>query len=187
MRTVLARLELVSNGTTASYNSSGGHHHQDNLYPPGDTQPPHLYWRRLYERERDADNEDGCRDVLHQARADLERITGRYQRPHVTGETAGEQIARMLTETQGWTPHDVELSRWRMPARQVRRHRVNAGRDPETAQPPTNLKPADRRATAARLRQQGYSTRAIAATLAISQTMVRFDLARHDRENHKAA
>lgn len=179
MRTVLARLELVSHGTTAAISPTTGS--QSATVRPGQGHPEgrpagcagaeHVYWRARYQEQA---TDDGRRNTIRGAERELELLTGRYQRQRGAGETPDETIARMLRETQGWTPEDVEHSTWRMSARLVRKHRLVAGHDAETGQPTTltmadDAEPAQR---AREMRDRGMSIRQIAFALRQHKTQV---------------
>lgn len=171
MRGVLARLELVSNGTVQTWDAAGG---PSTTTRPGQGHPEgrpagcagaeHLYWQARYSMQTTI---EGRRDTIRDARRELQVLTGRYERRLPAGETIDETISRMLHGTVGWTPREVEQSRWRMSARLVRRHRLAAGRDPETGSP-LSLACGDDTEPAARAREmktRGMSVRQIALIL----------------------
>jgi hypothetical protein len=163
MRSVLLQLELASNGVTASYNSAGGGGEKTAVLPAG-TGGWHLYWRDEYARQTD---NTGRARTLQGAEDELKLITGRYQRQPTTGETQDEQVARMLRETEGWTPEQVEQSSWRTSPRVLRRARISDDRDPNTGYRVTlrldeDAAPADR---AREMKSKGMSLRQIGLAL----------------------
>lgn len=90
MHQVLIQLELISHGTTASYNPGGGN--DDSVYPPGETQPPHITYRCRYQR--------CCTDIRRQAVIqaacdELERIKRTPTKPAIPFKQ------RILTEWEG--------------------------------------------------------------------------------------
>lgn len=177
MRRVLTQLALVSHGTTTSISPTAGSHTsttrpgQAHPLPAGCNGAEHLYWHRVYVAQT---SNRRRQQVLENAQQDLEHLTRRTHHPEQHTETRDETIRRMLRETEGWSPEDIEHSAWRIPARQVRRHRVTDGRNAETGKPTvvthaTDLEPAQR---ARELRSQGVSTRQIAHRLSVHQTQV---------------
>lgn len=184
MRSVLARLELVSHGTTQSWNAAGGspstvtrpgQGHPEGT-PTGGSSAPHIEWRRRYHAQ---DTNEGRASVIRGAKEELKLWTGRYtlwtEGAQGAEETPDETIARMLTETEGWTPEEVERSRWRMAPRLVRRHRILDSRDPATGKPTKLTAPAEDAEPAARAREldaQGLSLRQIGMLLGKDQKQI---------------
>lgn len=116
MRQVLAELELVSHGTTAKWNTAGGGEN-DALLPPGEPDPPHLFYRDRYQV---AEGDDQRTRVLDAA---IEALEGhrKSRRIEVQEETASEfnRRARRLI-ADGWTVEEVALHTRSTPTR-VRR------------------------------------------------------------------
>lgn len=178
MRSILAQLELVSHGTTASPSPTAGS--QPAVVRPGQGHPEgtpagcsgaeYLYWRDRYTRQTTTQGRDS---TITGAKDELKTLTGRYERHRPVGESVDETIKRMLDATEGWTPEEVEQSSWRMSARLVRKHRVTAGRDPGTGKPNAVLLEAmDPMVAARELHARGFSTRDIAERLGKHQTQI---------------
>lgn len=179
MRQVLAELAVTSNGRIAAYNPTGGHASDPGDVTTGDANPPHLDYAVRYGEpfhtctsdcyHRDpADDDHQRRQVLDQAREHLERLRGRDHHPRPAGETSDDTIRRMLTETEGWTPDEVERSRFRMSARLVRRNRIAGGRDADTGHvvdDQADEHDEDLADRAVELRSRGMSQRQIAFIL----------------------
>ncbi len=128
MRQLLAELELTSNGCGYKWNSSG--HGKSESRPPvsGDDDPPHLRYRRDYERA----STDQARDrVVDQARDELRRIRGQYERPQGVGETDKQWKARLVKEGQGFEPGLVAL-RFNTTAKLVKSVRLELGCFPQS-------------------------------------------------------
>lgn len=107
IRQVLAELELISHGSITAYNSSGGGHAEsDRLVPPGESFPPHLFYRGLF-----VDAWESQRDLLlAQARTALAALK-------VRGATAAKPLTdrevlerRIIEEGKGWTAQEVSVS-----------------------------------------------------------------------------
>lgn len=118
IRQVLAELELISHGTTASYNPGGGHN--DPLYPPGEMLPPHLDYRRRYQR---CWTDYQRRNVIDAARKELDRIKRTPAKPVLPFKQ------RILTE---WEGHgDTEVAQvTNTPRSTIRLWRKQAGLNP---------------------------------------------------------
>lgn len=192
MRSVLAQLELVSNGTTTSYNQAGGISDNPDPRPRGGTGAPHLYWRRQYglpfceptAKSPGATSDLHRTDILDQARLDLQQLTGRgmagVDRP--AGESQQEYRARILDETEGCSPGEVAQSRYAINERTLRKWRLDDGRSPETGLPRDDSNPVarvaadERRQLVAARKANGMTLRQIAFSLGISHETVRRDL-----------
>lgn len=105
IRQVLAELELISHGTTASWNPAGGTDSDRDPRPRGgELDPPHDRYRRRY---LNATTDTERANVLHAARAELAAITRRQAR-EVREETAAEFDARAREKlAEGWTVQQV--------------------------------------------------------------------------------
>lgn len=171
-RQLLLELMLVSSGTTASYNGAGGRGEKANPRPPGEKLPPHDYWARQYDLQ---ETDDGRRAVIKSAREDLERLAGQYQR-NTQGETPAQWRERLLTETEGWPPIDIERSAWRTSEKVVRRMRAEDGRWPETGYKIEADHQQPEQSLADRVREYdsaGFSERQIAMLVSAPKSKVR--------------
>lgn len=180
MHQVLLELMLVSNGTTQSWNPSGGpsgtqarpgQGHPEGR-PAGGDQPPHDYYARQYDLQ---ETDEGRREIIKDARNHLRFLAGQYER-NTTGETPEQHRARLLVETAGWSPEDVERSAWRTSAQLVRKWRTADGRWPETGHKiepaPGTQADVDKRAECARMKQAGYTQRQVAMLLATPKSTI---------------
>lgn len=196
MREILAQLSTCSHVPASGYQPTGRSRSSDEKIggsrPPGDlgeAKYARKYGRPFNEPTPDhpgADTDERRRKVIDEAATELSRIRGRgVERPDPTAlETEDQLVIRMLTETEGWTPEEVEASSFRMPARLVRRFRTRHTLNPETGKPPTEVtghEAADAEQRVARARElddQGFSVRQIALMLRTSVTTVKRDLGR---------
>ncbi len=161
VRQLFAELELLSHGTTQSWNSTGSHTTDRAIIPPGESKPPHVTFRLSYL----AASSDSARSlVVKEAGEELERFRGHgIDRSHVVGESQEQQNARLLKEGAGEPPSRVALVFHCTPTR-VRRLRLAAGFNTETGRPTTPVA-TDLAVEARRLRDAGMSVRAIALAL----------------------
>ncbi len=161
LRTVLARLELVSSAPITAYNP-GGHAAPGSGEPPGDNRTAADHYRhrltgiehteqRKVEQALDAHAlalarswaHDQRRRVLKAARAELEQLTGRTDAPPkpraAVLDDPGKLAELVLADGEGHPP-DVVAVRFRLSEHMVRRIRSRAldddgdpaPRDPET-------------------------------------------------------
>ncbi len=160
LRTVLARLELVSSAPITAYNP-GGHAAPGSGEPPGDNKTAADHYRhrlqdikhteqRKHEQALDAHAlalarswaHDQRRRVLRDARDELEQLTGRTDAPPkpraAVLDDPGKLAELVLTDGEGHPP-DVVAVRFRLSEHMVRRIRSRAmngdepaPRDPET-------------------------------------------------------
>jgi hypothetical protein len=122
MRDVLVQLELCSHGTTAALGLRGD---GQGIYPPGERFPPHLAFRRRYER---CWTHAGRERVLKDAREELERCR------HAPKPSPVSFKQRILTEWEGH--HYTEVAKvTNTPALTVYRWRRDAGLVPLTGLP----------------------------------------------------
>ena len=186
MRDVLARLELVSAGTTASWGAAGSGGEQTRGPVSGDANPPHLYFREDYERAHHDDLEHEARDggpthrsrrrVLTAARDELERLTGRgaAARERPAGESAADLAQRIVDEGAGYTVAEAAV-RFRCGPRNVVKAREAGNRAVDTGDPlePTSSK--DRAAAfrrAERMAAEGMTVRQIEFTTGLPKSTV---------------
>lgn len=174
MRSILARLELCSNGTISSYAppSRGAYDGQEPR--TGDDDPPHLTYARAYQRATtDAQHER----VIKDAEAALKQL--RYAPKPQRLETEAEENRRIIKEGLGYSADEVSF-RFRCLKSRVWKVRELAGRDRETGKlPETPPEGAQERAERVRgLRREGYGSRNIAFLLGVPHTTVIDDLRR---------
>lgn len=164
-RGVLARLELISHGATQSWNSDGRGGF-DQLYPPGESDPPHLFYRRLWEK---FDTDEWRQSVLKRARDELKALT-RRDAPAVSPLSEREIMVQNCLEHAGKGYTSVEVAaRFRYTVRQVRAIWVADGRDAERGEQIVDLSRAD---WAASLAELGLSQAQIAERMGVSQPTV---------------
>lgn len=171
MRSVLAKLEMVSAGTTTSLGSSGGGSNDSPLPVSGDHNPPHLLYRRLFGQ---AGTDSRRRDVLDQAKAELAHLTGRAPREKPVGETRQERDARIAQEGEGYTVKEAAV-RFRCGERDVVNARKAGDRRIDNGARVAPLADAshDRKLEEVhRLRDQGLTIRQIGMTLGLSSATV---------------
>lgn len=163
VRLLLAELELISHGSTQSWNSAGGAHGDSTaVLPFGESNPPHIYLRDLYLTQT---TDRGRNSVVGKMRAALKAARGHIDRSHVIGETREDEDARIIKQGAGFTPDEV-ANRFHCTPTRVRRVRLAAGRRPDTgasihAQPVAE----DARIEALRMKGQGMTERQIAMAL----------------------
>jgi len=124
MRQVLAELELTSQGSTQSWNSSGhGGGESDKVYPFGDQFPPHIEWRERYER---ATTDDARQQVIDDAGRALRGIIRRTKVTPGREETEKQFAARVISTGRGFGVGEVATAMRCTPTR-VRRIRLANG------------------------------------------------------------
>lgn len=111
MRQVLAELELVSHGSTASWDTSGGHAAPGHRILAETNQavpdPPHVHYRDVYSR---CATDDLRTAVLDRAKAELQQIRVRQAANTITEETTAELDARIVElRRQKWTVKEIAL------------------------------------------------------------------------------
>jgi hypothetical protein len=149
MRSVLAQLELTSNGTTASPDAMHG---GESLRLPqsGDSNPPHVEFRERWNATVDDTQRE---ELIAEAREDLARLTGHGSAslPRPEGETVPERNARMIREGAGWSPEQVSLV-FHMSVTEIRKARAAAGCLMDTGYPiPNHVQPESRKRQSAGL------------------------------------
>lgn len=162
MRVALARLELLSYGTTWSPALTRVSERFGGDRPPGNPNAPHIWLRQRYLA---AVNDSDRILVICQARAVYEELTTR-KHILVREETAQERADRIL-KARGWPARDVAIA-LRCSASEIRRIRTDHGCDPETGEPAI----LDAKA----LRAKGISFRNIAKLLGKPESSIRYQL-----------
>lgn len=167
MRQVLAELELVSHGSTQSWNSDG-RGGLERLFPPGELFPPHVHYRHLWDR---ATSDDGRAGVYREARAALKEITRRDPtKPKGLGER--EIMLRNVLDHSGSSAAEIAMH-YRYSVRQVRTIMMQEGRNPDSGVIDPDLTPGgSQEAWAALLKDRGLSQEQIAERMSISQPTV---------------
>jgi len=103
VRSLLAQLELISHGSTASWNPAGGHSEPAAL-PFGESRPPHLTLRDKYLEQDDDAGRTRVVDLMHK---ELREARGHVDRSQVVGETREQEDARILKEGAGFEADEV--------------------------------------------------------------------------------
>lgn len=181
MREILFRLELVSNGSTQAWNSSGGQSGEpdDKVVTQAAVahllgeMPAHLAYRVRYER---ASTEGGRARIVTEAREELKALTRRIAPMPTDTKTLADVI---IEESVGYEPR-VVAQHYGVDPTYVRRTRMRAGRDPETGRVPRPVRQPDieqRRRRAQELRERGLTVRQIAMHLRVSPRTIQTDLA----------
>ena len=174
-RQVIAELELLAHGKTATIDGSGGHSDEPMGCPPGERSPPHDYWRGVLGRALGDDH--ALTKVLEGATRELEswRPSPREATP---GETTDQFEQRLVKEGEGWAVQDV-ANHMKTTPKIVRRVRREAGVDEVTGLPVVRLiLPSPERAAKAKaMRAENLTYRQIAAKLGCGVETVRRDLA----------
>jgi hypothetical protein len=162
IRTILARMELLSYGTVSRMGGRRGA--ESPGAPAGEAHPLHDEWR---ERFASAPDDETLRAYVQQAEAALDAALRRRFVPEAT-ETLDELCARIVGD--GWGIDADECARaMRCTPSLVRRARLDAGRHPDTGAALPEARP-DRIAWARELDAAGLSIRQIAAMVDMPQT-----------------
>lgn len=168
VRLLLSQLELLSHGSTASWNPAGGHTEPAAL-PFGENDPPHL---RLRARYLAADSDEARTRAVNMMNKTLREFRGTgVDRSKVVGETREQEDARIVREGNGFTADEVAL-RFNCTPTRVRRVRLAAGRDDvgrEPARPDATDVPA---VEAVRMRSNGMTIRQIAFALSVPKSTI---------------
>jgi len=190
MRGLLIAIATCSHVPAVTYGGgAGSDEHPGGRRPPGDLgaeylarrygEPFHTCTRNCRHHRAAASDLERWQAIV-EARDELKLIRGTGIRLRSDSEEdTTKTISRMLNETAGWAPEDVERSRFRMSARMVRRHRSRAGLNPETGRDDSTTaagEPRDERAAA--MFAKGMTTRQIAAVLDVDQSTIVRDLRR---------
>lgn len=187
MRDVLLQLALISQGRTASYNSSGGAEVDytpiaftaaGDVVPLSRDQAPHEYYARAYDRAETEEARERVYKAAAQLLDDLRRSSGDPGRV----ETKQQLFARIVNDGAGWHAQDV-ANRMRCGVTLVRKAREEAGRETETGRPLRNgreLTHDERHAEIERLLADGLSARQVARALRLSYSTVLRDIGTKD-------
>lgn len=152
-RTILAQLELLSHGSTQSWNRSSPPSEMDRS-PRGDSFPPHEEFRIEWEI---ADSDEARARVIRNARAHLEQQTRRTT-PKVE-PLPDDTDDRIIDEGAGWSAGDVARA-LRISIKRVVAVRLERKLDPSTGRKP--LPDEDPVTQARRLADLGVGVTAIA-------------------------
>ncbi len=169
MRQVLAELELTSHGSTQSWNSSGHGGESVNVFPPGESSPPHIEWRERYER---ATTDDARQWVIDDAGRALRGIIRRAKVTVASGESEKQFAARVISTGRGFGVGEVATAMRCTPTR-VRRIRLANGVSLEFGLALAVEAPdADAERRARTLAEQGMSVRQIGLLTGMSKDRV---------------
>lgn len=164
MRTVLANLELLMHGTTASLDPTvvGG---DDGGKPPtGELRPPHQQWRERWDRASEA----GRPEILAAARREL--VSWRKRAVERVSEESKEALEARIVEKcrEGWTVEEV-AQHCRCNPKLVRVSWLKASVIPDGERKPSKFQ----RARVKQLAGQKMSERDIAEMTKLSKTTIR--------------
>lgn len=175
VRLLLADLELLSHGSTASWNPAGGPGNERAALPFGESDPPHLSLRVKY---LEATTDERRRQVVKMMHEAIREFRGfGVDRSRVVGETTEQQDARICREGEGFSAQEV-ARRFNCTPTRVRRVRLADGRDvdlgrkPASAEAEANAETGDPAAEAARMRANGMTVRQIAFALGVPKSTV---------------
>jgi hypothetical protein len=105
-RQILAELEMISHGTTAKIGYTTAHGNDREL-PPGESNPPHLRYRALWDQQITPEGKD---KVLRAAKHELDTLR-RRPTVNVTGEPAHIRHARIVKFIRdGWTHREIAVA-----------------------------------------------------------------------------
>lgn len=180
MWAILTKLELTSNGATASFDADSGggsaRHHEANIPRLGRHDAPHLFYAIEYDRARDDQERE---QVIERAEDELRAIT-HSRADRTKEETRDQRDQRMVDDGEGFEAIEV-ARRFNCGVRDVHRARAAAGRDTQWGKAPVNgraLTVEQRRARAREMEAKGMTGRQIALALKVSYSTVRDDLGR---------
>lgn len=123
IRALLARLELISHGQTQAWNPATQGGERAALLPPGESNPPHLVFRRLWDA---AGSDEQRRRVIRDAERELVAWTRCDKRLADRPFVSLEQ--QVLEDGQGWDAAAV-AGRYGISTARVLRIRLRNGRD----------------------------------------------------------
>jgi hypothetical protein len=194
MCNVLAQLEMVSSGTTQSFDAGGGGD-DDAAGVSGCNGAEYLKWAARYGppfapvSRVSARDDHGRREVIAEARDELKALTGRGSAGRDRPSESVEQFrARVLDDTEGSSPEEVAMSGHRIAPRTLRAWRLNDGRNQETGYAETvKLPPAERRREVKRLLGNGVKQEQIARRLGEWPMTIKRDIQVINSETKKAA
>jgi hypothetical protein len=118
--------------------------------PAGESAPPLLYW---LDKLACSESMEEFAAVAERMKAELDAWRRRPD-PPPEGESMDELKSRVLSDGEGWTPHEVALA-MRITPTFVRNVRTEAERDPQTGRPDVRL------ARGLRLLGEGFSLRQV--------------------------
>lgn len=177
-RNVLANLELLMHGKTASFDAPTSGSRERDPRPQGESHPPHLRFRALWV---DCGEDVGCRlEVLETAQKTLEGAKKRPKPPEVDGWTREVRFKEILKEGAGWPVQEVAVA-LNVPASEVREARKLADLNPETGlafREILDRSAEERKREAERMRRTGMKATQIALVLGVHPDTVRRDLGR---------
>lgn len=126
MRGVLAELEMLSHGSTQSWNPSRAGDSDSKLLADDKTKvpdPPHVYWRQRFEEAEEHKRER----VLHGARDELRVWRGYGKQAKKDLPSDSQILDQRILEAEGWSCAEVAL-RLRCTETRVRKTRLAADR-----------------------------------------------------------
>jgi hypothetical protein len=169
MQDVLLAMTMLSYGSTSAWDSNGGTQGK-----PGSRilvlvdRPLADVYR---ERWENANGPTSRRQILEEARRELDQWRGWLRRDVPAGETPEQEERRLLQEGKGFDPNAV-AQRFRTSATRVRRLRRAAGLNEETGAGHVVSAPDDSPERIRELAAQGMSVRAIAMLTRASKSTV---------------
>lgn len=162
-RQVLAELELISHGKSASYNSSGAGE-TTAVLPQGEARPPHEYWRREFEAASPSDLPGLIRD----ARSELDA----WKRRQAPVADAWDERKAILEDGEGFSA-DVVARRFQRSVTYVMKLRRADDREAEFGMPTRFVQHRDDgRDRVLNLAAQGCTLRQIAMQTGLHKTQV---------------
>lgn len=157
MRHILIRLELVSHGTTQTWNSAGGHTDNPDPTPNGCKGAEHLHYR---DRWNGADSDEQREHVIRSAQRTLDQLTRRtapiVSDPTIDRDMLDQDIARKLE--QRWPVREIAFA-LRITERRVR-------------QAAERVTESSRAVEVRELADQGLTVRFIAAKTGVAKSTV---------------
>lgn len=171
MRQVLTALAMLMHGKTQSWDSNGGRGGERDPRPGGDSYPIAEHYRDRY---ASAVSEHSKRQVLREAREELEQWRGHGECRHAGAETQEQRDDRMMREGDGFEPQIVAV-RFHTSAQRVRKVRWAKKRDPETGKPLPGSTPVEKPVDMDRVRRykaQGLSLRQIETLTGASKSAI---------------
>lgn len=177
MHAAFTALSCISHVPAASLSPTGGHQKPGTVEPRGDVSPV-VFAERFSRARSDAER-------LAVVVACEQEVEALRKRPaaRVAGESEPERRNRIVRETAGWSPEDVQASAHGVLARTIRKWRVLEGRDAEWGRvvaevEVVRLDPVVRRAEVLRLAGLGKGAGEIARLLGEHRMTVSRDLKR---------
>lgn len=179
MRTLLMRLALTSEGSTATMDADRGggsarHYGSSMLAGTLRGGQPHKHYQRLYNAARTRAEKEIVRD---DAQRELDAITNSPP-PSTTFETLEEKRAWIVEHCEGLTTQQAAIRAY-TGVSTVYSARVAAGREPDRGREPNKIRyesAAERRKLVRQLADDDMSARSIATFLGLSYNTVRRDL-----------